>query len=584
MLSGLSIRNIVLIEALDLDLAAGLTALTGETGAGKSILLDSLLLALGRRADRAMVRTGADRGSVTAEFTLASDHKVFALLQDEGLDDGDSVILRRHVTPDGRSKAWVNDQPVSLSRLAAISEHLVELHGQHDDRGLLSPASHRGLLDHYGGHRDLVSAVTSAYGDLQALQQRRDDIMAAQAAAAREEDYLRHAAGELDALGAVPGEETALADQRASMMRGEKLATDLSDIRSRLYRDAGLEADIRGLARRIDRLSTDADGLLEPVSEALDRAAIELEEAGAAFNRAEQALDFDPAELERVEERLFELRRLARKHDVAADALSDLADTLHAQLQALDRASQDLVDLDTAIAAADAAFASAAAALRRARLSAAQRLDGLVQAELPPLKLENATFRTVIADLDRAQWSAAGSEQVHFEVQTNPSSGFGALTKIASGGELARFILALKVVLAESDQVPTMVFDEVDRGIGGATAAAVGERLARLADHGQVLLVTHSPQVAATAAHHLHIQKSSTGGVTRTDLVPLDVDDRVEEIARMLAGAELTSAARDAARALMGSLIDGVTDGGTDGGIDKGVSASASEQAKGSKR
>ncbi len=553
MLSQLSIRNIVLIEALDLELSSGLTALTGETGAGKSILLDSLLLALGRRADRALVRRGAERGSVVAAFELPPEHPALAHLHTEGLDDGDAVMLRRQISADGRSKAWVNDQPVSLAALSAIGDMLVELHGQHDDRGLLSPSSHRGLLDAFAGSAAEQQAVREAFAKLSQLREERARLSAKADAVREEESFLRHALDELNTLAPEAGEESSLAEKRALMMRGEKLVDALADVRDRLYRDAGLEGEIRGLARRIDRMNDDASALLTPVSEALDRAAIELEDAGKAFDIAEQALEFDPQVLESVETRLFELRRLARKHQVHPDALSEFQSGLSDQLAALDGAEADLVALDAAISVAQAQFAEAVAALSAHRQAAAMRLDDLVQKELPPLKLENARFRTVLTPLAEERWDAGGGEQVHFEVETNPASGFGALTKIASGGELARFILALKVVLAEGDLVATMVFDEVDRGIGGATASAVGERLARLAERAQVLLVTHSPQVAAKSAHHLHIEKSSADGVAKTDLIPLGAESRVEEIARMLAGAEVTPAARDAARALLGT-------------------------------
>lgn len=551
MLSELFIRDIVLIKRLSLSFEDGLTALTGETGAGKSILLDSLLLATGARADRAMVRSGADSGQVVATFQIDSLHRVLAELQEEGVETGDDLILRRQIKTDGKSRAWINDQPVSQTLLARIGAQLLEIHGQHDDRGILHPKAHLDLLDSYAAHGALVKAVALSYSRWQGAVAACKALQADLDAAKAEEDYIRHAVDELRALEPQPGEETQLAEARAAMMQGEKLASSLAEVEGQLFRDAGLDGEIRSVARKLDRFDDAARAIVQPAIEALDRAAHEIEAAGQAFENAKRSLDFDPARQEETESRLFELRRLARKHDCFADDLAAVAEQMEQQLSALDSGSENLVQLKAAEKEARIAFEAACHDLAESRAQAGAQLDAAVMAELPPLKMEAATFRTVITPLDAERWSATGAEVVHFEVQTNPGSSFGPLTKIASGGELSRFILALKVALTKGKSAVTMVFDEVDRGIGGATAAAVGERLERLAEGGQVLLVTHSPQVAARAAQQYQIQKTQTEGHTTTSLRILTKAERQEEIARMLAGAEITAAAREAAADLL---------------------------------
>lgn len=552
MLTSLSIRDIVLIEKLDLSFAAGLTVLTGETGAGKSILLDSLGLATGARADRALVRQGQDKGMVSAAFTVAQDHPAGHLLEDQGLDGGDgTIILRRQITTDGRSRAWANDQPISQTLLAELGGLLVEVHGQHDDRGLLDSAGHRALLDAFGGYERELESVRTGY---RAFRDAESALQAAEttlAEAKADEDFLAHAVEELSKLAPEAGEEEQLAERRTLMMQGEKLAGDLEGYQKELAHDGGVDAAVRGVLRRMERSDASVGALLAPVIEALDRAAIELGEGLEALDRLQRELEFDPHELERVEERLFEIRRLARKHDCQPRDLPDLLETLRARYAAV-RAGDDMVaQARTKRDDAKAALTAAIEALHKKRKVAAQKLDTLVMVELPPLKLEKAQFRTVVELVEEGDWSAAGGDRVHFEVKTNPGTPFGPLVKIASGGELARFILALKVVLARGSSIPVMVFDEVDKGIGGATASAVGDRLKRLSDSAQVLVVTHSPQVAARGDRQFQISKGDRGNETRTDVVALENSERREEIARMLAGTTVTDAARAAADQLL---------------------------------
>ncbi|WP_308911859.1 DNA repair protein RecN [Pseudokordiimonas caeni] len=552
MLANLSIRDIVLIDRLDLALGAGLNVLTGETGAGKSILLDALGLALGARADRALVRQGAEQGSVTAAFDLAPDHVACGRLADNGMDHGDGqLILRRQITTDGRSRAWVNDQPVSQTLLAEIGTLLVEIHGQHDDRGLLDPAAHRDLLDAFAGNGDARAEVAAAH---EALRHEETILMDAEASlveARRDEDFLRHAVEELVTLDPEPGEEEKLDEDRTLMMQGEKLMEELGTFHSELTKDGGVDATVRGVLRRMLRQDGPLAVRLEPVSAALDRAAIELGEAVAGLEALQADLEFDPAALERIEERLFEIRRLARKHGCPAGDLPGLKERLQAKLAALDAGDEAVLAAKGRVAAARAALKDKVAGLSARRQKAAAALDAAVMAELPPLKLEKAQFHTAIEALPEHLWGAAGGDSVAFEVKTNPGTPFGPLVKIASGGELARFILALKVVLAKGSSAPTMVFDEVDRGIGGATADAVGERLKRLSTEAQVLVVTHSPQVAARGGVHFRIEKADIAGGTRTSVVPLAIEERREEVARMLAGAEITPEARAAADRLL---------------------------------
>lgn len=550
MLTALSIRDVVLIEALDLDFGAGLGVLTGETGAGKSILLDSLGLALGARADSGLVRQGATQSMVTASFELADPAAVATLLTASGLgfDAGEPLTIRRIVKADGGSRAFVNDQPASAGLLRELGQHLVEVHGQHDDRGLLNPRGHRALLDSFGRvDTAAVGIAHRAFRDSEAALLR---ARATQETAARDREWLEHAVAELTALASEPGEEARLAERRATMQRGEKIASELQAIADLLDGSDGAFTRLRQAARILDRITEDHPALTEALA-ALDRALIEGSATQEKVDEAAEALAFDPAALESDEARLFELRGVARKHRVQPDDLAELTQTLATRLATIEGGEDEIARLKAEVATTEAAYATAAEALSTARAAAAARLDAAVAAELAPLKLDAARFRTIVDPLPRDQWSAAGRDRVEFEVSTNPGAPFAPLIKIASGGELSRFILALKVALAEEGGARTLIFDEIDRGVGGAVASAIGDRLARLSSGAQLLVVTHSPQVAARGAHHLLIAKSHDGLVTRTGVRSLDDAERREEIARMLSGAQITDEARAQAERLL---------------------------------
>ena len=554
MLTALSIRNVVLIEALDLEFGAGLSVLTGETGAGKSILLDSLGLTLGARADSGLVRNGEAQASVIATFDPPTgDHRAAALLADNGveMEPGEPLIIRRMVKADGGSRAFVNDQPCSAALLRELGGSLVEIHGQHDDRGLLNARGHRALLDAYG--RCDTGAVGTAHSAWRKAAAALAEARATVENAARDRDYLAHAVEELRSFAPEPGEEATLAEERATMQKGARLTDDLTTISECLTGSDGGLAQLRQAARRLDRIAGE-EPLLTAVLEALDRAVVEAGEAEDRLAEAAEALSFDPARLDSIETRLFDLRGLARKHQVQPDDLAALCEEMAAKLAAIEGGEEHIAALETEVATKAAAYRVAAQALSGERQLAAGRLDAAVAGELAPLKLDAARFRTVVAPLDEAQWTAQGMDRVEFEISTNPGAPFAPLTKIASGGELSRFILALKVALAEQGGADTLIFDEIDRGVGGAVASAIGERLARLAQNNQILVVTHSPQVAARGAGHLLIAKSSDGTVTRTGVHALDDQERREEIARMLSGAEITAEARAQADRLLETL------------------------------
>lgn len=551
MLNSLAIRDVVLIEALDLHFGPGLGVLTGETGAGKSILLDALGLALGARGEAGLVRQGAAQAVVTATFdTPRADGPIVTLLTENGLDvePGEPLLIRRIVKADGGSRAFVNDQPASAGLLRELATWLVEIHGQHDDRGLLNARGHRALLDTFG--RVETGATAGAY---KAWREAEGALAAARAGidtAQRDREWLEHAVGELRALAPEPGEEETLADRRRTMQRAEKIAEDLAAIDTWLEGSDGGLSQLRQAARVLERIAGDHSALAEALA-AIDRAVIEGAVAEERLRVAKADLWFDPATLEEDETRLFELRGMARKHRVQPDELADLASDLEAKLAALEAGEEGLAALEAKLAAARTRYDAAADALSAARTEAAARLDAAVKGELVPLKLDAARFRTVVAPAASENWSAAGKDRVEFEISTNPGAPFAPLVKIASGGELSRFILALKVALAEQGGAATMIFDEIDRGVGGAVASAIGERLARLAGGTQLLVVTHSPQVAARGGHHLLIAKSHDGTVTRTGVTSLDEDARREEIARMLSGATITPEARAQAERLL---------------------------------
>ncbi len=551
MLTRLSIRNIVLIEALDLDFSGGLGVLTGETGAGKSILLDALGLVLGNRAETAFVRAGADQASATAtfEFSKLPDLLDDALAEAEvEIEPGEPLILRRRVKADGGSKAFVNDQPVSAALLRQLAPALVELHGQHDDRGLVNPRGHRLLLDRYAS-ADL-GKVESAWKGWRtaedALAKARADIVQAK----DDQDLLIAHLAELTNLAPEEGEEEQLALSRATMQKGEKLSGDLEELRHFWDGSDSALAQLRSAARRLDRIAEEHP-LLKEALEALDGAVIQAGEAEEKLAAAGEAMLHDPLELDRMETRLFELRALARKHRCEADELPAKMREMREALDAIEGGEANISELEKAAETKHQIYRAHAEELHANRIIAAMKLDEAVAAELAPLKLDAARFKTAVADMPEDRWGPHGMDSVEFLIATNPGADFAPLGKIASGGELSRFILALKVASAEQGGAATVIFDEIDRGVGGAVASAIGERLARLASGGQLLAVTHSPQVAARGQVHYMIAKSSTGTVTKTSVALLDEAGRQEEIARMLSGAEITSEARAQADRLL---------------------------------
>jgi DNA repair protein RecN (Recombination protein N) len=552
MLARLSIRDIVLIDRLDIDFASGLSVLTGETGAGKSILLDAFALALGARGDAALVRHGAEQGQVTAAFELPSGHPVRAFMAANDIPVEDDLILRRVQFADGRTRAFVNDQPVSAQTLKALGAALVEIHGQHDERALVDMATHRRLLDGFGALAGEADKVEQLWDARRARESEVATHRAEVARAQREADFLRHAVEELKRLAPEPAEETTLAERRAVMMQAEKVAGDLREAHETV---AGAQSPVPMLSaavRRLERRTAQASALIEPAVKALDAALTALDDARGHLDEALRAADHDPRELERIEERLFALRAAARKYNVPVDELNALAARYAADLGLIDAGAQRLAALEAAAREAAALYREAAAGLSGQRAKAAARLDNAVNGELKPLKLERAKFTTEMVT-DPEAGGPHGIDRVEFWVQTNPGTRPGPLMKVASGGELARFLLALKVVLADGGSAPTLVFDEVDTGVGGAVADAIGVRLARLGRRAQVVAVTHAPQVAARADRHYLISKSALdrGKRVATRVAEVAADKRREEIARMLAGAEITAEARAAAERLI---------------------------------
>lgn len=551
MLRALDIRDMLIIDHLELNFQPGLNVLTGETGAGKSILLDSLGFVLGWRGRAELVRQGAAQGEVVAEFDLAPDHPAHAILAEAGLPEGDSLILRRVNSADGRKTAWVNDRRCSGDVLRQLSETLLELHGQHDDRGLLNPKGHRAILDAFARNEALQTEVRAAWI---AVASRRKTVVEAKIAleAVRsEEDFLRHAVEELDKLAPEAGEDEALDIRRRQMQTAERIRGDIS--RAHALLNEGAEQTMVEALRWLEGVEgtapdTVVDGGLEDPMAALSRALVELSDAQDGVERFLGGLDFNPLDLEACEERLFAIRGLARKHDVLPDELAQYAETLGTRLTALDAGDQNLADLEAALKEAQQTYDVAAQKLSAARRESAATLDIAVMTELAPLKMERAVFTTLI---DTAEPGPDGTDSVSFTVATNPGAPAGALNKIASGGELSRFLLALKVCLRGEETSKTLIFDEIDRGVGGATADAVGRRLRALAHNSQVLVVTHSPQVAAQGAYHWQVAKSVTDGITLSRVIPLSDVERVDEIARMVSGDHVTVEARAAASALL---------------------------------
>ena len=556
MLTALSIRDIVLIEKLDITLDKGLTVLTGETGAGKSILLDALGLALGARGDSSLVRAGAERGVVTAAFALARSHPAFAILKEQGIDAEGELVIRRIQNADGPSRAAINDQPVSLNLLRQIAGALAEIHGQHADRALVDVSAHRRLLDAFGAHEAEVAEVSALWEKSSAAEEALLEHRRLMERAEAERDYLEHAAEELRALNPIPGEEAKLAEARQMMMSAEQYADALSDAEEALAGDGTSVARLNAALRKLERRREGAGGRLDHVCSALDRVLAEVTEAERALSEARRAFIFDPKELEKSEERLFALRAAARKFKCTVDTLADVRERIDTELKALTDGGGRLRKLEQDFKAAREAFDAAAEKLSNKRRKTAKSLDKAVMAELPPLKLERARFETAV-ETDAGKPGPQGIDRIEFMVAANPGTPLAPLMKVASGGELARFMLALKVILAARGSAPTLIFDEIDTGVGGAVADAIGARLARLADKLQVLAVTHSPQVAARASQHMLISKmeevasKSKRMVTRVQ--PLSAASRREEVARMLSGAQVTEAARAQADELLGA-------------------------------
>ncbi len=556
MLNALSVRNIVLIDQLDLVLEEGLTALTGETGAGKSILLDALTLALGGRGDASLVRSGADSGQVVAVLQLPRNHPARETLRENAIADDEDVILRRVQFSDGRTRAFINDQPVSAGLLQAVGRLIVEIHGQHDDRALVDAATHRAALDAFGGHESLAAAVWSTHEALVEAEAAVEGQRAIIAEAQAREEYARHVVGELGELHLEVGEEEVLAERRQRLMTLEKAAEEVRDADEILNGPTAPGPVLAGLMRRLMRKADAGAAVFQPIVEALDAALVSLDATSDALEGLKRDMAFDPADLERVEERLFALRAAARKHQTTVDGLGEVLARYRNDLDMLQSGEESLKALEAAAAAARGAYSAAAAALSKAREKAAGALEKAVGAELPDLKLGAARF-IVDRQVDETRVAASGYDQIAFHVQTNPGTQAGPILKVASGGELSRFMLALKVVLAEQGSAPVLIFDEIDTGVGGAVADAIGRRLCRLANKVQVLTVTHAPQVAARAQSHLMIEKQAIeeGAFVRTHVRRLDGKARQEEVARMLAGAKVT----DEARAAAGKLISEVS-------------------------
>ena len=552
MLASLSIRDIVLIDRLDLEFSEGMTVLTGETGAGKSILLDCLSLALGGRGDGGLVRAGQKQGQIVALFDLPAGHPVFALLDEQGLDADGELILRRVQNADGRTRAFVNDQPVSAGILRKIGEGLVEIHGQHDDRALVDATLHRDLLDAFGGLAGLSEKVAKAYRDWKTAER---DLIALEnriEEARQEADYLKASVAELTEFGLVEGEEEELAARRTTMMQAEKIADDLNEAFDALDGNASPIPTLASMMRRLERKSEQMPGFISDTLQHLNLALNALEDARGSLEEARRQADFDPRELEQTEERLFALRGLSRKHKHSADALVGLLEKMRSELDALDHGEEKLVAFRQAAQDAKAGYDTLAADLSAKRKKVGASLVKKVMVELPSLKLEAARF-LVEHSCDPEARHESGIDQVEFWVQTNPGTKPGPMMKVASGGELSRFLLALKVAMADKGSAPTLVFDEIDTGVGGAVAAAIGRRLSRLAGNVQVLSVTHAPQVASLANAHMRIAKTPVKGETRvaTGVSLIDGDHREEEIARMLAGEVISDEARAAARRLI---------------------------------
>lgn len=555
MLVNLSIRNIVLIEKLDLTWRAGLCTLTGETGAGKSILLDALALATGARGDAGLVRSGAEQGTVTAAFDIFEDKLVTRILQEHDIPCEGQIILRRVQSKDGRSRAFINDAPVSVNLLKTVGSALVEIHGQNESQSLTDGPVQLSLIDSYAGHRDKVFQLKEKYSHLKECEEQLDLYKNASDRAAAEEDFLRHALEELEKLDPIEGEEAKLSEERTLLMNSEKIAGYISEALALMEGDKALQSALNGALRQLEKVADQAAGRLDTTITALERAVIEADEAQTQLLDASLEMVYDPQRLEQVEERLFGLKALARKHGVQVDQLPATKTMLQQQVEDIESGADRLVELQKNVAQAFKDYEILALSISKTRIDAADKLDKTVMKELEPLKLNGGGFQTSFSHVEPSMGTASGIDSVQFMASTNPGMPAGPISKIASGGELARFMLALKVALAEASDPLTMIFDEVDAGVGGAVAEAVGSRLKLLAENGQVLVVTHSPQVAACGNHHWLISKSIDDESTMTRVEELSTQNREEEIARMLAGASVTEEARAAAVRLLGGQV-----------------------------
>lgn len=554
MLTSLSIRNVVLIDKLDLYFQKGLGVLTGETGAGKSILLDALGLAIGMRAETGLLRQGEDRAVVSATFEIPSTHAALSQLSEQGLDIEEQLVLRRIVSADGRSRAFINDQPVSVGLLRAVGNDLIEIQGQFEQHGLLNTATHLPLLDAFAGLKTEAKNVSHAYQAWHAAADELDRLQRAAAKAAEDEEYLRHAVEELDRLAPQENEESELAKMRTDLMQAEQIAASLKSAQHEITNKANVAGALHAALRHLERIAETSGGSVDGAVTALDRCLIEYDEAINQISEASHAINLDAGQLGATEERLFALREVARKHRTSVDNLTELHRKFCEQLSLIDDQSSSIRKLQKQAAELRTKYTDAAAKLSKARQQAAVRLDKAVIEELQPLRLGGAQFHTQIEQKEEKDWNADGMDRVSFQVATNPGEAMGPLAKFASGGELSRFMLALKVVLAASDARPTLIFDEIDSGVGGATADAIGERLERLAEHMQIFVVTHSPQVAARGREHFLISKSEANGRVRTTVNNLDMAAREDELARMLSGSTVTTEAR----ANAGRLIKGL--------------------------
>lgn len=554
MLQSLSIRNVVLIDKLDLDFKSGLSVLTGETGAGKSILLDSLGLVLGNRAETSLIRQGEDKLSVTATFEVKDkNNPLFALCEEYELEADEEITIKRSLNKDGKGKIFFNDQPISAKLLKELGKYLVEVHGQFDNQGLLNPANHRDVLDAYAGYKNLLAEVKEKFANYKKAKAARLDAENNVAKAKSDEDALRHWVDELEKLNPEKGEEESLSKKRLEMMNAEKIIESLSYAYGALTQGADVQSAIRQAQSAMDKANSLVEGKYDDIVNMLEQALIDVNEAVNELEEASQNVSLNQNELENIESRLFALRGLARKHQTTIDDLPDVLADFKQKLATIELGEEGINELRRAEEQAKTDYIKSATELSSCRKAVALQLDNQVMAELPPLKMEKARFVTIVEKLDESAWNESGFDNVYFTVATNPNSPQGPINKIASGGELARFMLALKVNLAQSSFVSTMIFDEVDAGVGGATAQAVGERLARLAHDVQVLVVTHSPQVASRGNHHFKVEKNTVENITTTKVRELNDIERHEEIARMLAGEKITDEARAAARVLIGA-------------------------------